>query len=51
MELLDKLVCVPWQSVPGDPDSSAVPAVISAEPIAEGADRADTIYGAARRLT
>ena len=49
VELLDKLVGVPWQPVPGDPDSSAVPTVISAEPIAEGDDRADAIHGAARR--
>ena len=52
MELLDKLVGVPWKPVPGDMDSSAVPTVISAEPIAEGddlPDRADAIPGAARR--
>ena len=38
VELLDKLVGVPWQPVPGDPDATAVPTVISAEPIAEGYD-------------
>ena len=52
VELLDKLVGAPWQPVPADPDSSAVPTVISAEPIAEGddlPDRADVIPGAATR--
>ena len=52
MELLDKLVGVPWQPVPGEPDSSAVPTVISAEPIAEGEelpDRADVTAGPARQ--
>ena len=52
VELLDKLVGVPWQPVPGDPDSSAVPTVISEEPIAEGddlPDHADSIPGAPRR--
>ena len=52
VELLGKLVCVPWQLVLGEPDSSAVPTVILAEPIAEGEalpDRADVIAGAARR--
>ena len=52
VELLDKLVGVPWQLVPKDLDATAVPTVISAEPIAEGddlPDRADPIYGAARR--
>ena len=51
VELLDKLVVVPWQPVHGDSDSSAVPTVISAEPIAEGddlPDRADVTVGAAR---
>ena len=46
VERLDRLVGVPWQPVPGDPDSSAIPTVISAEPIAEGddlPDRADAI--------
>ena len=32
VELLHKLVGVPWQQVPGDPDATAVPTVISAEP-------------------
>ena len=52
MERLDKLVGVPWQPVPSDPDATAVPTVISAETIAEGddlPDRADPIHGAARR--
>ena len=52
LELLDKLVAVPWQPVPGDPDSSAVPTVTSAEPTAGGDDlpsRADAVPGAARR--
>ena len=52
MELLDKLVGVPWQQVRGDPDATAVPTVISAEQIAEREDqpeRADPIFGAARR--
>ena len=51
VEFLDKLVGVPWQQVLGDLDSSAVPTVISAEPIAEGDDlpgRADAIPSAAR---
>ena len=49
---LDKLVGVPWQPVPRDPDSSAVPTVISAEPIVEGDDLpslADAVPSAARR--
>ena len=52
MELLDKLEGVPWQPVLGEPDSSALPIVISGEPIAESdelPDRADVIAGAARR--
>ena len=52
MEHSDKLVGVPWQPVPGDADSPAVPTAISAEPIAEGddlPDRASAILGAARR--
>ena len=52
VELLDKLVGVPWQPVPGDRDATAVPTVIWAEPTAEGddlPDRADPICGAARR--
>ena len=51
VEFLDKLVGVPWQQVLGDLDSSAVPTVTSAEPIAEGDDlpgRADAIPSAAR---
>ena len=49
VELLDKLVGVPWQPVPGDPDSSAVPTVISAEPIAEGDDQTVLVQSLARR--
>ena len=50
MERSDKLVGVPWQPVPGDLDSSAIPTTILAEPIAEGddlPDRADAIPSAA----
>ena len=45
LELLDKLVGGPWQPVPRDLDSSAVPTVISAQPIVEG----DAVPSAARR--
>ena len=50
-QLLNKLVDVLWQPV-RDQDSSAIPAVISAEPIAGGDDvpgRADAAPSAARR--
>ena len=52
VELLDKPVGVPWQPFPRDLDSSVIPTVISAEPIAEGddlPDRADVTLGAVRR--
>ena len=52
-ELSDKLVGVPWQTVPGNPDSSAVPTVIFAEPIVDGHDLpdcADAIPGRPTRI-
>ena len=52
MELLVKLVGLPRQRVPREPDLSAVPTVISAEPTAEGdelPDRGDVIVGVAMR--
>ena len=44
VELLDKLMGMPWQQAPRDPDATAVPTVISALP-----DRADPIHGEAMR--